>query len=528
MAIIGVKDVSSSAPAVQPKAPQVREKFGLAHWMSQVLEECDRAEAEFAKDPVHDLRVALRRCRSMADGLMAIDPSPEWRRMKKAGKQLFSALGNLRDAQVMTDWIEELSSPEDPVAKVLATYAAAHEHGSKQSAQAALHHFDRKRWARWMDELPQRAIRIPLGGPVFLHIALERWDEAHELHRRVLRSPSNAAWHRLRIAIKKFRYIVENFLPALHDTWIDDLKKLQDYLGEVHDLDVLWTTAVNVSAFPDAEARQRWRTRILEERQHRIEKYREKMVGPTSLWQVWRKALPQDDEIEAAAFARFRLWAGFLDPDPRHSQRVCRLALQLYDRLLKASMIPRDREYDLRSVLRVAATLHEVGRSKGEPKHHKRGSRMIRRMATPLGYEPKDLQLAAMVARYHRGALPATSQKGFARLTPAQQRRTLLLAGILRLADSLDANRDGKLTKLTVAKHDFSLVITADGYDPLGPSAARVAVARHPLEALYNLPVIVHSDLSDKVEKISRTRSFPSNSKTQSKISGSRSAKKAV
>src|SRR5262249_399776 len=168
MAIIWVNDVSSSAPAVQPKAPQVREKFGLAHWMSQVLEECDRAEAEFAKDPVHDLRVALRRCRSMADGLMAIDPSPEWRRMKKAGKQLFSALGNLRDAQVMTDWIEELSSPEDPVAKVLATYAAAHEHGSKQSAQAALHHFDRKRWAGWMDELPQRAIRIPLGGPVFL------------------------------------------------------------------------------------------------------------------------------------------------------------------------------------------------------------------------------------------------------------------------------------------------------------------------------------------------------------------------
>ena len=71
-------------------------------------------------------------------------------------------------------------------------------------------------------------------------------------------------------------------------------------------------------------------------------------------------------------------------------------------------------------------------------KHHKRGSRMIRQISPPLGYSPKDLvRLASIVARYHRGALPSTSQKSFARLSAAQQKRTLLLAGILRLADSL-------------------------------------------------------------------------------------------
>ncbi|HMC74445.1 MAG TPA: CHAD domain-containing protein, partial [Terriglobales bacterium] len=100
--------------------------------MVRTLEECDRAAADFAKEPVHDLRVALRRCRSMADGLMALDPSKDWKRMKKAGKRLFSALGELRDAQVMTDWIESLSAATDPVGQKLAADAAARERAATQ------------------------------------------------------------------------------------------------------------------------------------------------------------------------------------------------------------------------------------------------------------------------------------------------------------------------------------------------------------------------------------------------------------
>jgi CHAD domain-containing protein len=49
--------------------------------MERVLLECDRAAAGFEADPVHDLRVALRRCRSLADGLMALDPDSSWKEM---------------------------------------------------------------------------------------------------------------------------------------------------------------------------------------------------------------------------------------------------------------------------------------------------------------------------------------------------------------------------------------------------------------------------------------------------------------
>src|SRR5579864_4429389 len=82
---------------------------GLRYWMLRVLEECDNVVADFRADPVHDLRVALRRCRSLADGMMAMDPDRNWKAMKKAGKKLFQSLGSLRDVQIMMEWIEKLN-----------------------------------------------------------------------------------------------------------------------------------------------------------------------------------------------------------------------------------------------------------------------------------------------------------------------------------------------------------------------------------------------------------------------------------
>src|SRR5690348_2682020 len=157
---------------------------GLRYWLLRVLDECDRVAADFSADPVHDLRVALRRCRSMADGLLAIDPDPEWKAMKKAGKSLFQSLGALRDVQVMMDWVEKLqaansdsvspasdpqsaniepSFPEDEKSDrhdvshsaihALLRVLADRERQHKQQAKSALDDFDRKQWKKWSSTL---------------------------------------------------------------------------------------------------------------------------------------------------------------------------------------------------------------------------------------------------------------------------------------------------------------------------------------------------------------------------------------
>src|SRR5436309_10032112 len=100
----GQESPLSASPALATVKARAR-KAGLRFWMERVLEECDRVSAGFGPDPVHDLRVALRRCRSIADGFIALDPDPAWKEMKKAGRRLFSRLGELRDVHVMQEWV---------------------------------------------------------------------------------------------------------------------------------------------------------------------------------------------------------------------------------------------------------------------------------------------------------------------------------------------------------------------------------------------------------------------------------------
>jgi exopolyphosphatase/guanosine-5'-triphosphate,3'-diphosphate pyrophosphatase len=459
--------------------------------MNAVLEECDRVRLDFAADPVHDLRVALRRCRSMAAGLMVIDPDKSWKAMKKAGKPLFQALGELRDAQVLMEEVRHLGSSDDLVAHTLLDDAALREPELKRKALAALGQFDHKRWTAWSKELPRRAARVRLDGPVFKHMALERWTEARQLHRLALRGRSNIAWHRLRIGLKRFRYTVENFLPELHQAWKDDLKELQDMLGEVHDLDVIWAKAVELDAFPDAESRNKWQAKITEEREKRIERYREKMVGDGALWGVWREQLPQGKQIDAAALSRLRIWASFLDPDAGHSKQVAALAVQLYDRLAVAGLQPKGAEAKLREVLRVAAMMHDVGRAKRGKNHHKKSSELINRLKPPLGWTAEELKLAGIVARYHRGALPQTRHQDFRHLSAERKAQALHLAGILRLANAFDSTRDGRIRQLNVRNQNGYLEIAAQGYSARDRSAERIAAGRHLLEVVYRRPVMV-------------------------------------
>jgi CHAD domain-containing protein len=464
---------------------------GFAYWMKRVLEEVARAGTDFAPDPVHDLRVALRRCRSMGDGLAAIDPEPAWKAMKKAGKALFDSLGELRDVQVMAEWVQKLGSPDDPETKALLNLLAHRERAHKLLAANVLHDFDMRQWRKWGRELPRRAARVKRGSIVFKHLALERWTTAYGLHRRALKNRSQVAWHELRIGVKRFRYIVENFLPQQHRLWSDDLKEVQDLLGDVHDLDVLWATAMEVNAFAGEESRNRWQAIVREARHKRIARYEEKTVGPLSLWRAWRTQLPREDQIQAAAMARMKLWASFLDPDFDHSQRVAVLADQLYEGLNKVGLNVSNGEHDARRVLRAAALMHDVGRGRREKDHHRISYRLIRRMAPPLGWTAPDLQLAAVVARFHRGALPQSRHNLLRELAPSDKGLVVRLAGVLRFANAFDGVGEHRAPSLQVEQKGGTLVVSAPGYSPWSANAEKISSARHLLELVLRKPILV-------------------------------------
>ena len=457
--------------------------------MRRVPEECQRAGAELAADPVHDLRVALRRCRSMADGLMALDPDRSWKDMKKAGKALFSSLGGLRDVQVMAEWVRKLGAPDDPETQALLSLLARREQEHKLVAAEALRTFDLRQWRKWSRELPRRASHVRPGSIVFKHLALERWTEAHELHRRALRNRSQTALHQLRIGIKRFRYIVENFLPQQHQAWSSQLKELQDLLGDIHDLDVLWATATQVNAFASQESRARWHGVIQEAREKRIARYRELMLGQESLWRVWRTELPQGKQVQAAAMARMKLWASVLDPDFAHAQRVAELARQMFVGLAKLGLVPSSLNQDLGSILWAAALMHDVGLSKRKKGHHRLSYRLIGRITPPLGWSASDLRMTAAIARFHRGALPQSRHPALQEFALDQKKIVLHLAAILRFASVLDAESGGQIQQLRIEQNDGRLLISAEGYAPWSRAAEAIAGASYLLELVLREPV---------------------------------------
>jgi len=467
-----------------------QKRSGLGYWMQDVLIQCEKAAPGFGSEPVHDLRTALRRCRSMAGGLMVFDPDPAWRRMKRAGRQLFRSLGALRDTHVMAEWIDKLAPEDDAAGHTFKEFLRSLEEKLKATATMALQEFDSRQWNTWSRELPLRAARIPLDSPIFAQVALERWHQARVLHRRALRNRTQVAFHDLRVGIKRFRYTIENFLPRMHQSWGSDLKHLQDVLGDVHDLDVLWHTAVSLNIFPNPTSRSEWRDHIFQLRLERLQEYRKKMVGSGSLWQAWRSELPRAEDLRSTGLQRLKIWAEFLDPNVSHSKHVMDLALQLFDGL-SVNGYQEDKRESYRQILQVAALLHDVGHAKVSRGHHKESARLIRRLQPPSGWTAEELRIASLVARYHRGALPRETQKSFSVLPESERWLVQFLGGILRLACACDHKHDRQIHRVQVESSQPILTVRAEGYAGSTSLAEHLAAARHLLEIACQRPVFV-------------------------------------
>jgi len=482
---------NGSNPDAQAVDSMPGEKTGLAAWMDRVTAELNRAQHDFNPEAVHDLRVALRRCLSIADLHMALDPLDDWRKMRKQGRRLFQRLGELRDTQVMMEWIARLVGNEDPAGIQLAAHLSGREAEQRESAAKALSGFNGKKWSKWRTRLSKASLSIPLEDPVYQQFALERWQAAYDLHRQALRNRSHAAFHRLRIGLKRFRYTVENFLPQQHELWGEDLKLLQDALGEHHDLFLLWQMALNLGVLEDRHLRDRWHARIEEESKIRLQTYREKAVGKGSVWLTWRAGLPVDHKLEQAALSRMRIRASYRDRDFERTMEAADLAMQLFDGLERERIIAPSRETDARWALYAAAIMHNVGSDAAGKKRGKSSCKRIKKAAVPLGFSAESYELAALTARYPCGAATKSDAKQLARLTEERKHAVQLAAAILCLADAFAHHDGSRIQHLKVSRTPDAIAIFAAGYAEESSLALKLAAARYPLEAVCHAPVLI-------------------------------------
>ncbi|HVH72874.1 MAG TPA: CHAD domain-containing protein, partial [Candidatus Dormibacteraeota bacterium] len=409
----------------------------LSFWVDQVLNELESVRSSLDMDAVHDLRVAIRRCRSVAAAMEEVDPDPVWPAMRKVARKLFRALGTLRDAQVMEEWVKKLGPENDPVRAHLLGSFTCKEPQLRAAALRAAAKFDTKLWKRLARTLRQRSRLVPPGSLAAECLALERFEGAKELHAKALRTEKPKPWHPLRIGLKRFRYTVESLLPECYAIWSADLKRVQDLLGEIHDLDVLLDIVKKADFVETEDSLNLWIEIIGRERQQCIRTYRQLTLGKTSLWNLWRAGLPTNGRVEAAAEARVRVTARAIDPDISHRTRISRIAAAIFDALERVDAAPAFRETSLRRILLAATRLHGVGKARSDKSPQKAARKFILELPPPPGWSNQEWGLLATVVRYHRGAEPSKKSGPFSKLSPEGQNRVRAQAGVLRLAIAL-------------------------------------------------------------------------------------------
>jgi CHAD domain-containing protein len=464
---------------------------GLTYWMERVLKELENVLSSPDPDAVHDLRVAIRRCRSVATVMEEVDPERTWAEMRKLGRKLFRQLGELRDTQVLEEWTSKLGVEDDPVRARVLSELTVKETELREAALRAAAKFDQKTWKRLERGLQNRARRVPSDGLAAECLALERLEAAKELHAQALRSERPGPWHKLRIGVKRFRYTAEALLPARYEVWGENLKRVQDLLGDVHDLDVLAETIAQVAAEEPEEVRTGWSERIASTRNERLETYRQLTLGKTSLWHEWRQSLPHGERLEAAALARLRVTARALDENARRTGRISRITMKIYDALTRVQAMPTFAEKRYRKVMRAAAYLHGIGPGLDAHAPQKAARDFVRDMEVPAGWTKAEWELLANVVRYHRGEQPGAKHKAFLRLAEEERKAVCALAGVLRLARALRKFGCETTAGLRVEKSVEALIVRVPGLKDTEEAAARLAVGKHLLESVLGRPLIL-------------------------------------
>ncbi len=240
----------------------------LAAVIPRVMEAAD-------DEAIHDLRVAIRRVRTMLKLVRPVYGRFHADSVRRAFTNVQRATGELRDEEVLEETLDEArvdfesfrgwrSRRRARERRLRRAVLARLEKGELQRARAML---------RALLTLPVNPNRDRDLGK-FARKCVERAQRGVEALRDVSTDDAEGL-HELRIAYKELRYtaeLLEGALPADLRALAQPAARFQKRLGELHDVDVATVAARRARAL-DPEARSALLTRLAALRDKRVAKY---------------------------------------------------------------------------------------------------------------------------------------------------------------------------------------------------------------------------------------------------------------
>jgi exopolyphosphatase/guanosine-5'-triphosphate,3'-diphosphate pyrophosphatase len=192
------------------------------------------------------------------------------------------------------------------------------------------------------------------------------------------------------------------------------------------------------------------------------------------------------DQIIRSARELARRYAVDMD----HAENTARLAGQLFRSLQSV----HEMDGRCETILCVAAMLHEIGIFVSTSAYHKHSYYVISNSEL-FGLNSGDHRLVALVARYHRRAHPKATHDVFAQLERDDRVLVSRLAGLLRIALSLNHSRSQRIRdiKCQVERKRFVIRTNAQGGDL---SLERMELRQNSLlfEDTFGLSVLLRQD----------------------------------
>ena len=261
-----------ATPAPPPAGPYVVKK--LRELDAELMSAIPRVQGAADEEAIHDLRVAIRRLRTLLK--MARPLFGRWHAdaVRQAFAEVMKATGDLRDEEVLEETLEDVS--QDPAFAAWLGGRAARERKLRKNVLVRIERGDLDRARLMLKALlvfpfdPKRDEDLSK----FARRTVERARRVVEKGRDV--PPEDTlGLHELRISYKELRYSIEllsEALPLDARAMLEPAVVFQKRLGEIHDADVAIDVIRAARNLPDA-ARAEALASLAKVRAKRLVKY---------------------------------------------------------------------------------------------------------------------------------------------------------------------------------------------------------------------------------------------------------------
>ena len=231
----------------------------ISRLIDRLAFQANRTAKSPTSDPVHDLRVAIRR---LEQGLVTFKvhlPRKQVKRIRKQLKAVLSSAGALRDYDVAA---RILSKTGQPGAADLHREVKVRRKDAEKSLLVKLKRLSlRTRASKWRDDLKLNAPQADFHAGMLETMArstmprlaqnLFAAGEAAAAHGSVEKL------HDFRILVKKFRYALELFVPIygpVAEEWMREIRSVQSILGTINDYHTVLSIAGDVGGSTKLQA----------------------------------------------------------------------------------------------------------------------------------------------------------------------------------------------------------------------------------------------------------------------------------